>query len=229
MNNLEVKILEIWGENKALRGQEDAYKEKKDELLSQFATLVGANTEEGFDKLYKKLPDDYSGVPFILEYIKNGPMKHVEEWAKYTCQYLPSFGQCSTSWLESSHGRLKRSLVNRSGHPHNIVKDMHQLIQHERNEHKARVDAAQVCVTTSANILHFQKLHTCVTPASLALLRTQIELAKDLAFTPNTCTGAFTAEYNLPCCHQLYVKLCNDPRLMLSPDNISKHWHFYPS
>jgi hypothetical protein len=111
MNNLEVKILEIWSENKAPRGQEHAYKEKKDELLSWFATLVGADTEEGFDKLYKKLQDNYSGVPFILEYIKNGPMKHVEEWAEYTCQYLPSFGQCSTSRLESSHGRLKRSLV----------------------------------------------------------------------------------------------------------------------
>lgn len=125
MNNLELQVLKIWGENKAPPGKEKEYAAKKDAFLLRVQQVIDAPIEERFDQLYCGLKVSYAEIPVILTYIEDNMMPKKEEFAEYICKYMPSFGQRTTSCLESSHGRLKRALLNRSGHPNDIVKDIY--------------------------------------------------------------------------------------------------------
>ena len=60
LNNVECKVLEYWGENRAPWGQEARFKALKEEFLSAFQRIVDARTEEQFTKLYNKLKTEYS-------------------------------------------------------------------------------------------------------------------------------------------------------------------------
>jgi hypothetical protein len=170
MNNLEVKVHEIWGSNRAAPGQEDEFKELKDEFLARFQLIVDAQDQGVFELLYRKLKEDYAQLPALLAYIEDSMMPWQHEWAEYICRYMPSFGQRTTSRLEGSHCHMKKALINRSGEPYDLVKDLHFLIQRDRNEQKAKVDKAELRISTSHNQLMLSKLHTKVTPYALDLL-----------------------------------------------------------
>jgi hypothetical protein len=218
----EAKVHEIWGSNKAAPGRED-------EFLARFQLIVDAEDQGVFELLYRKLKEDYAELPALLAYIEDSMMPWQHEWAEYICRHIPSFGQRTTSRLEGSHCHLKKALVNRSGDPYDLVKDLHFLIQRDRNEQKAKVDKAELRISTGHNQLMLSKLHTKVTPFALDLLRKQIALAKDPAYVPGTCSGGFQATYNLPCKHRIHSWLAKDAQFTLEPSQIGEHWHFYPS
>lgn len=161
--------------------------------------------------MYDKLKEDCADLPGILAYIEDTMMPRQPEWAEYICKYMPSFDQRTTSRLKGSHGQLKKSLVNRTGEPYDLVKDLHVLVQRDRNKQKARIDKAELRVSTGYNQLMLLKLHTKVTPVALDLLRKQIALANDLAFVSGTCSGGFQATYDLPCKHRIHQWLARDP------------------
>jgi hypothetical protein len=230
MKNLECKVLKIWGENKALRGPEEKYKELKNDFMLRFTEMVNATTEDDFDDLYAWIKTDYTTIPYILAYIEDNMMLLEDEWAEYICQYMPGFGQRTTSRLKSSHGKLKRVLVNRTGHSYDILKDIHQLIRRDRNTHKVLVDAAENRVTTRHNVEAFQRLHTTITLPGLELLREQYDLAKvqlskaDMpGYVPQVCSGAFEAQFDMPCVHLLPGMMQEDGNLTLQPTQIGQH------
>ncbi|KAF2024094.1 hypothetical protein EK21DRAFT_94400 [Setomelanomma holmii] len=137
--------------------------------MGRFQAIVNTTEEEDFDALYEEMKEQYAHVPGNLAYIENNLMPTKVEWAEYTCKYIPSFRQRTTSRLDAFHGRLKKSLVNCTGHLYDIVKDLHQLARRDRHTHKALVDSAEY------------------------------DLATDPAVQPGTCSGAFNCKYDLPC------------------------------
>jgi hypothetical protein len=191
--------------------------------------VIDAPTEERFDQLYCDLKVSYAESPVIMTYIEDNMMPKKEEFAEYICKCMPGFGQRTASRLESSHGRLKRALLNRLGHPNDIVKDIHQLIRKDRNIVKAEIDAAEIRITSSVNITHFAKLHNMITPPGLALLKGQLDFAKDPAYVDGTCSKAFSSKYDLLCKHELYRMWKFDQNFQLTPLQIGTHWWFYPS
>jgi hypothetical protein len=74
MNNLEVKVHEIWGSNRAAPSQEDEFKELKDKFLARFQLIVDAQDQGVFKLLYRKLKEDYAQLPALLAYIEDSMM-----------------------------------------------------------------------------------------------------------------------------------------------------------
>jgi hypothetical protein len=224
MKNLECKVLEIWGDNKAPHGQEEKYKELKNDFMLRFTEMVNATTENDFDNLYARIKTNYTNILYILAYIKDTMMLLKGDWTEYICQYMPSFSQRTTSRLKSSHEKLKHALVNRTGYPYDILKDIHQVIQRDCNTHKVLVDAAENRVTTRHNVKAFQHLHTAITLPGLELLCKQYDLAKVQlskadrpGYVPRSARGhSLTCPaciYYLVWCRRMAILHCNPPKL----------------
>jgi hypothetical protein len=204
--------------------------EKMKAFMGVWQGLVNADTEEDFNEAWRKLQDEYREYPRLIRYIKEKQLPLRDYWAKYLTKFLPKFGEKVSSRGEGAHAGLKAALGHRTqGSLFDVVNRIEQMVVRQHATVKDGLLMSYSRVRQAHRIPEFAQLHHKVTPMALDHILKQMKLAKANSNKVSRCTGAFTAQFGLPCYHELDRLLHVQPQLTITIEMVDQHWHYEPA
>jgi hypothetical protein len=167
---------------------------------------------EEFNEAWERPKAFFSTQTAILEYLEDTYMAIAPQWATCYTNKLPNFGQRSTSPVESVNRYLKSYIANGNStvlevvkQSFNIVADMEKQIEERRNDQKGRVRREFLGLDWVGDaVFHvsFKALSKARMQYRLALPSFKSKEKPNLPPLP-PCTGRFTAQYGIPCSHEI--------------------------
>ncbi|KAK1916788.1 hypothetical protein P3342_004343 [Pyrenophora teres f. teres] len=92
--NVQAKSVKVWDLNKARTVPEkELMNTARLDFIQHWQQLVNCKTADSFWVQWDIIKDEYKGHPELIDYLDEHQVKYHAEWAEYTCQYLPDFGQ----------------------------------------------------------------------------------------------------------------------------------------